>query len=70
MDFQFIVVAHASMMAVGFRSSWLVAARHPRWPLGKLMRILGRHLWSFAGDENRADVNQSLIEPFANYNLD
>jgi len=58
------------MMAVGFRSSWLVAARYARWPLGKLMRILGRHLRSFAGVGNRADVNQSLIEPFANYNLD
>ena len=34
-------IAHASMMAVGFRSSWLVAARHARWPLGKLMRRLG-----------------------------
>jgi len=32
--------------------------------------ILGRHLWSFAGDEDRSDVNQSLIEPFLNYNLD
>jgi hypothetical protein len=26
-------------------------------------------LWSFAGDSDRADVNQSLIEPFVNYNL-
>lgn len=34
------------------------------------MGVLGRHLWSFAGDDNRSDVNQSLIEPFANYNLD
>ena len=32
--------------------------------------ILGRHLWSFAGDDNRGDVNQSLIEPFVNYNLE
>lgn len=31
--------------------------------------ILGRHLWSFAGDSNRKDVNQTLIEPFLNYNL-
>jgi len=31
--------------------------------------MLGRHLWSFAGDSDRADVNQSLIEPFLNYNL-
>lgn len=30
---------------------------------------LVRHLWSFAGDDDRADVNQTLIEPFMNYNL-
>ncbi|MBW2678739.1 MAG: neuromedin U [Deltaproteobacteria bacterium] len=30
---------------------------------------LARHLWSFAGDSDRADVNQSLFEPFVNYNL-
>ena len=33
------------------------------------MGALGRHLWSFAGDDDRSDVNQSLIEPFINYNL-
>ena len=32
-------------------------------------RRLVRHLWSFAGDDDRADVNQTLIEPFLNYNL-
>jgi hypothetical protein len=31
---------------------------------------LVRHLWSFAGDDDRASVNQTLIEPFLNYNLD
>ena len=31
--------------------------------------ILVRQLWSFAGDDDRADVNQMLIEPFLNYNL-
>ena len=30
---------------------------------------LVRHLWSFAGDSDRASVNQSLFEPFVNYNL-
>jgi hypothetical protein len=30
---------------------------------------LVRHLWSFAGDDDRASVNQTLIEPFVNYNL-
>ncbi len=32
--------------------------------------ILGRQLWSFAGDSDRKRVNQTLIEPFLNYNLD
>jgi hypothetical protein len=32
--------------------------------------MLARHLWSFAGDDDRRAVNQSLIEPFVNYNLD
>ncbi len=44
-----------------------VALTQPGWGT---MGILGRHLWSFAGDDNRSDVNQSLVEPFANYNLD
>jgi len=32
--------------------------------------MLVRHLWSFAGDDDRRNVSQSLIEPFVNYNLD
>jgi hypothetical protein len=32
--------------------------------------VLGRQLWSFAGDSDRTDVNQFLLEPFMNYNLD
>ncbi len=36
------------------------------WTLG----ILGRQLWSFAGDSDRRVVNQLLIEPFINFNLD
>ncbi|MDX2417028.1 MAG: hypothetical protein QNK19_06165 [Xanthomonadales bacterium] len=32
--------------------------------------MLARHLWSFAGEDDRRDVNQSLLEPFVNYNLD
>jgi hypothetical protein len=44
-----------------------VALMQPGW--GSL-GILGRHLWSFAGDPGRRNVSQSLIEPFANYNLE
>ncbi len=38
----------------------------PKWGT---FGLLGRHLWSFAGDSDRADVDQSLLEPFLNYNL-
>ena len=38
----------------------------PKWGT---FGMLGRHLWSFAGDSDRDDVNQSLFEPFLNYNL-
>ena len=36
------------------------------WNLG----ILVRQLWSFAGESDRADVSQMLMQPFINYNLD
>jgi len=31
--------------------------------------VLVSHIWSFAGDIERDDVNQSLVQPFVNYNL-
>lgn len=34
-----------------------------------LYGALFSHLWSFAGDSDRDDVNQSLVQPFVNYNL-
>jgi hypothetical protein len=43
-----------------------VALNVPKWGS---MGILGRQLWSFAGDSDRRDVSQALIEPFLNYNL-
>ena len=43
-----------------------VALMLPEWGS---MGILGRQLWSFAGSSKRNDVNQTLIEPFVNYNL-
>jgi hypothetical protein len=36
------------------------------WTLG----LLGRQLWSFAGDSERTTVNQMLLEPFINFNLE
>ena len=35
------------------------------WVVGTLIR----QLWSFAGDDDRQDVNQTLIQPFVNYNF-
>ena len=44
-----------------------VALTQPKpWTVGALVR----QLWSFAGDDDRSDVNQLLLEPFVNYNLD
>lgn len=35
------------------------------WVVGSLVR----QLWSFAGESDRQDVSQTLIQPFVNYNL-
>jgi hypothetical protein len=35
------------------------------WVIGALVR----QLWSVAGPNGRADVNQTLLQPFVNYNL-
>lgn len=29
--------------------------------------LLANHLWSFAGDDNRPDVNSTFLQPFVNY---
>jgi hypothetical protein len=33
------------------------------WTIG----ILANHIWSFAGDEDRADVNSTFLQPFISY---
>jgi len=38
---------------------------NPPWVNG----VLINNVWSFAGSDTRGDVNQMLIQPFANYNL-
>ena len=43
----------------------VVLKQTERWNLG----LLYRHLWSFAGEKDRADVNQSLLQPWVSYNL-
>jgi len=44
-----------------------VALTQPEWGS---VGVLGRHLWSVAGDSDRSSVSQTLVEPFINYNLD
>ena len=43
-----------------------VVLGQPKWGSAGL---LVRQLWSFAGDDDRANVSQLLVEPFINYNL-
>ena len=33
------------------------------WTVG----LLANHLWSFAGDDDRADVNATFVQPFVSY---
>jgi hypothetical protein len=33
------------------------------------MGALFNQIWSFAGDGDRADLDQMLLQPFVNYNL-
>jgi hypothetical protein len=44
----------------------------PTWVLvwqgsGRTVGILGNHIWSFAGDADRADFNQTYLQPFISY---
>src|SRR5436305_1790652 len=31
--------------------------------------VLWNHIWSFAGDNNDADINQTFVQPFVAYSL-
>ena len=46
--------------------SGIVLVQPKPWSVG----LLARQLWSFAGKDDRQDVNQFLLQPFVNYNLD
>jgi hypothetical protein len=48
--------AGPSAVALTIRGPWLFG-------------VLANHIWSFAGDGDRDDVNQTLIQPFINYNF-
>lgn len=45
--------------------SLVVLGMPGHWVLG----MLANNIWSFAGNSNRADVNQLLVQYFINYNL-
>ena len=44
----------------------VLLAQPGHWVVG----ALARQLWSFAGDDDRRDVSQLLIQPFVNYNFE
>jgi len=48
--------AGPSVVVLTVRGPWVAGA-------------LANQIWSFAGDNDRGDVNQMLIQPFVNYNL-
>lgn len=45
--------------------SVVVLTMHKQWVYG----VLANQIWSFAGDEDRTNVSQMLVQPFVNYNL-
>jgi hypothetical protein len=49
----------------GVGPSVVVLAQPHRWTIGLLLE----NGWSVAGDENRADVNAGLAQPFVTYNF-
>ena len=49
----------------GVRPSVVVLTQPGKWTLGALFN----HLWSTSGANDREDVNQTFLQPFANYNL-
>jgi len=49
----------------GSGPSIVVLTQPKHWTLG----VLANNIWSFAGDQNRRDVNSLLLQYFVNYNL-
>ncbi|MFO0934181.1 MAG: transporter [Planctomycetota bacterium] len=43
--------------------TFVVLTQKCGWTVG----LLANHLWSFAGDEDRADVNATFVQPFLSY---
>lgn len=49
----------------GIGPSVVVVKMSGPWVFGGLVN----NIWSFAGDDDRADVNQMLVQPFLNFNM-
>jgi hypothetical protein len=49
----------------GIGPTFVVLTQPGKWTLGALFN----QIWSTSGAKNRADVNQTFLQPFANYNL-
>jgi hypothetical protein len=49
----------------GIGPSFVILNMTPKWVYGALIN----NVWSFAGDEDRADINKMLFQPFLNYNF-
>jgi hypothetical protein len=47
----------------GTGPTWVLVWQESGWTVG----ILGNHIWSFAGEADRADFNQTYLQPFISY---
>jgi hypothetical protein len=50
----------------GIGPTGVVLTQRGPWTVG----ALANHIWSFAGDESRADVNRTFVQPFVSYTTD
>lgn len=47
----------------GLGPTGVVLKQHGPWTVG----LLANHIWSVAGDDDRADINATLMQPFVSY---
>ncbi|WP_292279375.1 transporter [Mesorhizobium sp.] len=49
----------------GLGPTGVLAKQTGPWTIG----VLGNHIWSVAGDHDRADISQTFVQPFVSYGL-
>jgi hypothetical protein len=49
----------------GLGLTGVVLVQKSAWTYG----ILANHIWDVAGEDNRADINNTFMQPFVSYNL-